>query len=200
MSEEKNYYKQRLIIQSFLPLYVMLLIKYFDPNILYLLSYFSGKNNPFVMPHLNFYALFLETFNLIMIIISFLSISEMRFKNTANFNSEGKALKEIKALSTAPITFFMTFILPLLIDDFANPKGILIFAILVWMIYVLMCKTNLYYQNPVLLIFGYKVFSYRYESGNDENEYIGISKENIVEQKSIKTQSISDDVYFIAME
>lgn len=80
-------------------------------------------------------------------------------------------------------------------------KGILVFGILMVMLFALMWKTNLYYQNPVLTILGYEVFSFQFES-TQLSEYrnkgrIGITRGTVRTGHSIKRQKISDNVFLV---
>ena len=64
-----------------------------------------------------------------------------------------------------------------------------------------MWKTNLYYQNPVLTVLGYEVFSFKFETTQlteyREKECIGITRSTVSEVHSIKKQKISDNVFLI---
>ena len=80
----------------------------------------------------------------------------------ANFASEGESLIDIEKISdSSGVTFFMTYVLPMAIDDLDTWKGIFVFTILMIMLFALMWKTNLYYQSPVLTVLGYEVFSFK---------------------------------------
>ena len=52
------------------------------------------------------------------------------------------------------MNFFMTMIIPLLIDDVGTIQGAVTFLIIVVMMCALLSKTHLYYANPVLAILG----------------------------------------------
>ena len=66
-------------------------------------------------------------------------------------------LIDIERISDSRVTFFMTFVLPMTMDDLNTWKGLFVFIIVMVMIFVLMWKTTLYYQNPVLTFLGYEV-------------------------------------------
>lgn len=49
-------------------------------------------------------------------------------------------------------------------EDLDTWKGFFVFGILMIMLFALMWKTNLFYQNPVLTLLGYEVFSFKFET------------------------------------
>lgn len=118
-----------------------------------------------------------------------------------NFSSQGEALTEIEKMPDSGVTFFVTYVLPMAMDNLNTIKGLVVFVILMGMLFVLMWKTNLYYQNPILTILGYDVFSFQFETTQLE-EYrgkacIGITRGAIKKDKSIKRQKISDNVFLV---
>lgn len=95
----------------------------------------------------------------------------------------------------------MTYVLPMAMDDLNTFKGIFVFGILMAILFALMWKTNLYYQNPVLTVLGYEVFSFQFEttqlSEYRDKECIGITRGIVRTEHSIKRQKISDNVFLI---
>ncbi len=95
----------------------------------------------------------------------------------------------------------MTYVLPMAMDDLDTWKGLIVFGILMVMLFALMWKTNLYYQNPVLTVLGYEVFSFKFETTQlteySGKECIGITRGTVSVGHSIKRQKISDNVFLI---
>lgn len=93
------------------------------------------------------------------------------------------------------------YVLPMAMDDLDTWKGLIVFGILMVMLFALMWKTNLYYQNPVLTVLGYEVFSFKFETTQlmeySGKECIGITRGTVSVGHSIKRQKISDDVFLI---
>lgn len=98
----------------------------------------------------------------------------------------------------------MTYVLPMAMDDLNSCKGIFVFSILMAMLFALMWKTNLYYQNPVLTVLGHEVFSFQFEttqlSEYSNTECIGITRGTVRTGHSIKRQKISDNVFLVYEE
>ena len=200
--------KRALIMQSFAPLFLILLIKYFDLKLFHLCKMFSDiiLNNPIyaltkAVIHSAFVTLILELFCLLWIIYSIYSVRKFEKSQRANFVSEGESLVDIEKISDSGVTFFMTYVLPMAMDDLDTWKGLIVFGILMVMLFALMWKTNLYYQNPVLTVLGYEVFSFKFETTQlteySGKECIGITRSTVSEGHSIKRQKISDNVFLI---
>ena len=92
--------KRALIMQSFAPLFLILLIKYFDLKLFYLCKKFSDVvlNNPIyaltkVVNHSAFVTLILELFCLLWIIYSIYSARKFEKSQRADFVSEGESLQ-----------------------------------------------------------------------------------------------------------
>ena len=200
--------KRALIMQSFAPLFLILLIKYFDIKLFGSCERF-GKiilKNPILalskaVSHSIFVTLLLEFFCLLWIIYSVYSIRSFAKSQWANFVSEGESLIDIEKISDSGVTFFMTYVLPMTMEDLDTWKGFFVFGILMIMLFALMWKTNLFYQNPVLTLLGYEVFSFKFETTQlteySEKECIGITRGIVGRGNSIKRQKISDNVFLI---
>lgn len=200
--------KRALIMQSFAPLFLILLIKYFDFNLFHLCKSFFEiiLSNPALaftkaVSHSAFVTLLLEFFCLLWIIYSVCSVRSFVKSQQANFVSEGESLVDIEKISDSGVTFFMTYVLPMAMDDLDTWKGLVVFGILMTMLFSLMWKTNLYYQNPVLTVLGYEVFSFKFETTQlteySEKECIGITRSTVRVGHSIKRQKISDNVFLV---
>lgn len=195
-------------MQSFAPLFLILFIKYFDLRIFKLVSLFFI--NCFCVPeetvikaviHRLFITCLLEVFCLLWVIYSIYGIKKFTISQEAEFVSEGESLIDIEKLPDAGVTFFMTYVLPMAMDDLNTLRGITVFIILIVMLFALMWKTNLYYQNPVLTILGYEVFSFKFETTQSDEyknkECIGITRGNVEIGNTIKRQKISDNVFLV---
>ena len=200
--------KRTLIMQSFAPLFFILFIKYFDLAIFKLLKMFCincicSPKETFIkaITHPLFITFLLEIFCLLWVIYSIYGIKKFTVSQRAEFISEGESLINIEKLSDSGVTFFMTYVLPMAMDDLNTIRGIIVFIILITMLFALMWKTNLYYQNPVLTILGYEVFSFRFETTQldryKNKECIGITRGNIEIGYTIKRKKISDNVFLV---
>ena len=200
--------KRALIMQSFAPLFLILFVKYFNLKLICLfttfcISFVSTPNETFVkaVNHPLFISFLFEIFCLLWILYSIYSFKDFNMSQKANFVSQGESLIKIKKISDSGVTFFMTYILPMAMDDVNTFKGVIVFGIMMIVVCVLMMKTNLYYQNPVLTVLGYEVFSFEFET-TQLAEYkgktcIGITKGIVRTDHIIKRQLIADNVFLI---
>lgn len=195
-------------MQSFAPLFLILMIKYFDMEVIYLCGKFLKLvlNNPInafakMVVHPANITVFLEIFSLLWIIYSLYSVKTFENSQRANFISEGAKIINTEEISDTGVTFFMTYVLPMAMDDMDTLKGVILFSILMAILFTLMWKTNLFYQNPILTVLGYKIFSFEFEM-TQLTEYrnkkcIGITRGKINKDNSVKWQKVSDNVFII---
>lgn len=200
--------KRALIIQSFAPLFVIQFIKYFDEKLFYLVpKFFSLVTSDFFLSfekmwnHPLFITMILEIICLLLIVYSIITFFYFSSSQKNGYESKGESLISIEKVQDTGATFFMTYVLPMAMDDLNKWRGLVVFFFLMLILYLLMSKTNLYYQTPVLTILGYEVFSFKFESTQlsdyKDRVCIGISRGKISVGKSIKRKKISDNVFFI---
>ena len=101
-------------------------------------------------------------------IISFISFTAFRWTD----KKQGYQLSSFVEKEDASLNFFMTMIIPLLIDDVGTIQGAVTFLIIVVMMCALLSKTHLYYANPVLAILGYQVYEVTFKSNPDFNNEV----------------------------
>lgn len=199
--------KRYLILQSFAPLFLLILIKNFSINRIILIGKFIKS-----LLKTEFSVLFKlfnnkETLVVIVIIICIIWIlfSIFAYWQFSNFQTSGFEEEDrmnIKGYTTdAGVGFFMTFVLPLVIDDIDKLNNFIVFFLMIFLIIILMWRTNLYYQNPVLTILGYTSFSFEMGKSDDKRfegkECIGITKNKINGSGVIKYQRIADNVFVV---
>ena len=90
----------------------------------------------------------------------------------------------------------------MILDDINELRGFIIFFIVMALLFILMWKTNLYYQNPILTILGYKVYSFKFENTQliefSDKDCIGITKNlKLKNGMTIKEAYITDNVFLI---
>lgn len=200
--------KRKLIIQSFAPLFLILAIKNLTwgllPPMVALIRHL--KENDWgilcrIWSHPMFCTYMLELICIVWIIYALISIHSFSNWQTAGFKSQGEKVIDINRISDSGVTFFMTYVLPMALDDIGTLKGFAVFAILMVMLCALMWKTNLYYQNPILTILGYHVVSFQFSHTELEDfknrECIGITRGEITDGVVIKRKYITDNVFLI---
>lgn len=69
---------------------------------------------------------------------------------------------------------------------------------------LLLLRTNLYYQNPILILLGYKIYVVQIKNPEKkelkEKNIIAISREKLVEDRVIKKKQISGNVFLMKLK
>ena len=186
--------KLKLMIQSLSPLALLTIINNFS---------FVTENNygevfsakEFI--YLNFILLFVLLFCVIWVILSVWFYIEFKaFQYTDKQSGYDIIIKNERGEDS--LNFFLTLILPLLIDDIARWQGASVFFLVLFMICVLLYKTRLFYANPVLSILGYKVVEFEFSENSkvSKKNLIGIYNGKIT-NNNIMYKTITDTVYYI---
>lgn len=204
-TERDTKLKRQLMVTSFLPLFFLLAIKQADPqNDLALVKKFfcQCKSIGFeIIPKVFFHDSFWRVLTLLICLlwIIFSAVFLFVFKDLqTNRFSGGKRIENVEYEDDVSLNFFASFLMPLLMDV-SKWQEFLVFFGMLGMIFTLMSKSNLFYQNPILMIFGYRCFTYSYLG--KEQLFIGITKGNKLDTvRKVKEKKIADNVYWIYNE
>lgn len=111
----------------------------------------------------------------------------------------GYEVQNVVEERNAGLNFFLALILPLLVNDITTWNGLFMMIVLLAIIVCLLEKTNLYYQNPVLVVLNYKVDSISFVDNENaaEEKYIAISRDDISNGDTIEYKKIEDNVLII---
>lgn len=112
----------------------------------------------------------------------------------------GYELVDVVEKEDASLNFFMTMIIPLLIDDVDTIQGAITFFIIVILMCALLGRTNLFYANPVLAMFGYRVYDFTFKDNTiyQKERCIGVCKGKISKTpKCFEYKPITDNVIYI---
>lgn len=137
-------------------------------------------------------------FCLFWILISvFFFISFAAFRWTDK--KSGYEITSIEEKEDASLNFFVTLILPLLIDDISTIQGAITFALIILFLSMLLYRTKLFYANPVLAILGYRIYSFqfKYSSEYENLVCIGVCQGKIGGEDTIEYKAISGNVLYI---
>ena len=181
-TERDTKLKRQLMVTSFLPLFFLLAIKQVDPkNDLVLFKKFFCQYKsmgfeiiPKVFFHDSFWRMLTLLICLLWIILSVVFLLVFKDLQTNRF-SGGKRIENVEYEDDVSLNFFASFLMPLLMDV-SKWQEFLVFFGMLGMIFALMSKSNLFYQNPILMILGYRWFTYSYQG--KEQRFIGITKGN----------------------
>ncbi|WP_418547183.1 hypothetical protein [Longicatena caecimuris] len=201
--KENKYLKWLLIVQSFLPLFFLVIIRCYSKTrgkmiLNFISELFHGHLGVIgsALKHPEIYATILLCFCAAMFVFGLLVYFFFKKSQSFGFQEEGKKIVIDADVTENSVTFFVTYITPLVLDDIDKGRGFFSFITIAVLLILLIRNTNLYYQNPFLTILGYRSFYFHFE-GEDGIEYIAITKGNFDKLKLIKRKRISDDVYLV---
>jgi len=153
-------YKLNLYNLSLIPLYFIFILQYIK------LEPFN-KWNSVVTKGEYFSQLITNNWQVVFFIflISLAFLSYVIFENNSKYGQKAqKEFTEIISSDFDHLTFLSTYIIPLITFDLNELRSFIIVIILLLMIGIIYLKSNLYYLNPTLLLFGYKI--YKAKSGD----------------------------------
>lgn len=122
---------------------------------------------------------------------------------TVNFESYGEKIEVLEDAPEGGASYFVTFVLPLMIDDVNTLKGFIVFFFLLLMLILLITRSNLFYQNPVLTILKYRAFRFTFlnphhDINMDGKTYIGITRGTAINSGTvIKRKYVAGNVFLI---
>lgn len=128
-------------------------------------------------------------------IVYFISFCAFKWSD----KKSGYTIKSVVDKEDASLNFFLTLIIPLLVDDVASIQGALTFVSIVILICFLLYRTSLFYANPVLALLGYRVYTFNFVNNSDfgDKVCIGLSKGKIKDSVSIEYKKITKKVLYV---
>lgn len=213
MSENLNL-KKSLVMQSFAPLFLLLIIKYLDINVYTKLaiSFFQilVEEGPvafnIAISHDLFGGFVVSLIGVIWIFSTIIIALGFNGIQKAGFKSAGERVIIDNITNDNGATFLVTYVLPLLTDDLSSFRGLIVFLTMLIMVIMLLSRSNTFYQNPVLAAMRYRTFSFKFLNPDNDIKYpdkiyIGITQgKSITEEATIKRKYISDDVFVVYNE
>ena len=201
--KENKYLKWLLIVQSFLPLFFLVIIRCYSKirgkmifDCIYEL--FHG-NFDIIGTTLNYPETLVTSllcFCFIMLVFGLLAYLCFNLNQSFGFQEETKKIVIDADLTENSVAFFATYIIPLVLDDIDESRGFFSFITIIALLILLMRNTNLYYQNPFLTILGYRSFYFHFK-GEKGVGGIAITRGDFDASKLIKRKRISDNVYLV---
>lgn len=201
--KENKYLKWLLIVQSFLPLFFLVIIRCCSKARIRLVLRFVSelfrgnfKVIGAALNHSEIYGTSLLCLCAILLLFGLCIYILFKNRQSFGFQEEGKKIVIDADVTENSVAFFVTYITPLVLDDIDEGRGFFSFIAIVALLILLMRNTNLYYQNPFLTILGYRSFYFHFD-GEDGIGRVAITRGNFNASKLIKRKRISDNVYLV---
>ncbi|CAB1248283.1 anti-phage protein KwaA [Vibrio cholerae] len=104
---------------------------------------------------------------------------------------------EAKSEDYEHLTFLATYIIPFFGFSFDDPRKLVAYVVLLVVIGFIFVRTDKYYANPTLALFGFKLYRANLTDQNGLYEsVIVISQDTITPNQIIKYKLISDNVFY----
>lgn len=218
--KENFYLKMHLTLQSFTPLFLLIFVQHIRCDFLRAVSRFFEILEPDVdsfghnlmdalaaVKSYKFLGDFIVSVLCALWIIGAVAIW-IGFRNfqTVNFESYGEKIEVSEDAPEGGASYFVTFVLPLMIENVNTLRGFIVFSLLLFILILLICRSNLFYQNPVLTILKYQVFHFTFSNPHHDiniggKTYIGITRGVAVNSDTvIKRKYIAGNVFLIFRE
>lgn len=201
--KENKYLKWLLIVQSFLPLFFLVIIRCCSKSRVKLIfgfvsELFRGNLKAIgtALKHPEIFATSLLCFCTLMLLLGLFKYLFFKKSQSFGFQEEEKKIVIDADATENSVTFFVTYITPLVLDDMDESRGFFSFITIAALLILLMRNTNLYYQNPFLTILGYRSFYFHFD-GEEGIGDVAITRGNFDVSKLIKRKRISDNVYLV---
>ncbi len=207
MLKEDKKLKRFLVLQSFCPLFLLIFIQHVghgDLVIRFLRGLFHGDWSVIGRA---WESSFLGDVVITALCIAWFLITAivaLGFKNlqSSGYDHHGEMIIIGSEKKDSGVTFLVTFVLPLLVDDVSTLRGFIFFIVLLTMVIFLLMRSDLFYQNPVLVALKYKTYEFQfvtpYQDVQENKTYIGLSKGGLpFDRAAIKRKYIADDVFLI---
>lgn len=180
-------YKIGLYIVSLVLLFVSIIIKTFH----YVSFSLCGSKQCV----LDFLVLNIPTIICLFFIFLGIIIYLLFFKELDGDFAHQKTIKSVENISNNHLSFLATYILPFVLFDFNDERNWIIIIFMLVIIGIIYVKTNFFYTNPTLSLFGVYVYKITFEG--DEDKIIAISRRKLKIKDVIKRRLIDENIYFV---
>lgn len=180
-------YKVGLYIVSLILLFVSIIIKTFD----YVTFYWCDSLE--CVKHF----IIINIPSLICIILIGLGfvIYRLYFRELDGDFAHPKTVKIVENISNNHLSFLATYILPFVTFEFVGFRNWVLFLFMIVVIGVIYVKTNFFYTNPTLSLFG--VYVYYVSFDGDDNKIIAIARRKLRPGDTISRRLIDENIYFV---
>ncbi|EJG1989746.1 TPA: anti-phage protein KwaA [Vibrio parahaemolyticus] len=149
------------------------------------------------------YFLLLLEVNVLPAVMMVCLLVSWKFKRDFDYLLKGGGQKsirisKIKNEDYEHLTFLATYIIPFFGFTFEDPRRLIAYLVLLFIIGAIFVKTDKYYANPTLALLGFKLFKADLCDRNGVYEsVIVISKDNLQEGQEVHFELISKDVFYV---
>ena len=187
--------KQKLMIQSLSPLALLTIIKNFSFKLCdnagqkLGVADFITANLPLLIV-ISFCAVWL-----VLAVAFLISFNAFKYADRKG----GFSIAIVEQREEDSLNFFLTLILPLVIDDLNTWQGLILFFVVIILIWGLLSNTKLFYANPILALLGYRIAKISFNENKEKTDgpYIAISRGKLDGKNNVEYKDITKEVLFV---
>ena len=107
-------------------------------------------------------------------------------------------IEKIENIDYEHLTFLTTYIIPLVCFQFKELRYLLVFAIILVVIGIIYVRTDLFYANPTLAIFQFRIYKVngKFRNGETKENRILICKEKLEKDDRVKYLKLDNRIYY----
>lgn len=126
-----------------------------------------------------------------------LIVYQLYFRELNGDFAHPKTIRSIENISNNHLSFLATYILPFVTFDFHDNRNWIILIFMLVIIGIIYVRTNFFYTNPTLSLFGVYVYYLTFDS--DENKIIAISRGKLKQGQIVRRRLIDENIYFVKL-
>ncbi|PLS01933.1 hypothetical protein [Neobacillus cucumis] len=172
----RNWLKLILFLSSYSPLFLIIAILNLKLN--------GVENAKDIIPNDKFWLVIIMLALFIMPNIILFSL----IKRVRSFQPINEKTNTFINKNSDVLNYIVTYLIPFLSFNFDKLNQTIAFALLIFVLAIVYIHSNIFYINPILIMFGYKIFDI-----NDK--YTVITKTTVKRDKKLKLYRIHDNVY-----
>ncbi|WP_227992811.1 anti-phage protein KwaA [Shewanella sp. YLB-07] len=134
---------------------------------------------------------------LVCLLWAFFEYKRFRFDLQGSTNIPFK-IKKIEGVNYEHLTFLATYVIPLVSFNFDSERYLIVLGVLLVVMGVIYVKTDLFYANPSLALFGFHIYKVDGSFKNDEKRdgIILISLSKLSNNNNVSYIKIDDRIYY----
>jgi hypothetical protein len=107
-------------------------------------------------------------------------------------------IEKIENIDYEHLTFLTTYIIPLVCFQFKELRYLLVFGIILVVIGIIYVRTDLFYANPTLAIFQFRIYKVngKFRNGETKENRILICKEKLEKDDRVKYLKLDNRIYY----
>lgn len=128
---------------------------------------------------------------------AFIEYKKFRFDLQGSTNIPFK-IKKIEGVNYEHLTFLATYVIPLISFNFDSERYLIVLGVLLVVMGVIYVKTDLFYANPSLALFGFHIYKVdgSFKNNEERDGIILISLSKLSNNNNVSYIKIDDRIYY----